>query len=269
MTRSNRNAFTLVELLVVVGIISVLISLLLPALNKAREAAKTVSCLSTLRQFGQASANYSAENKGYLHPCYYGGQSLATPPASSSSLPEILSRYIPRTTQKNRAIWVCPNAYIESTNQYPLTYAANQGVHVNYTYDNAINNYAPIAWIDRSGKKHSSLKRVSQIRRPSEIVSIADASQSSGAWTTAGWLDWTSSNISEMYNPAVGDLPINQLAGWSWTNLDTGNYHMRYRHNSNRLGNALFVDGHADSFPFATPARPKGGLKMRNFATGY
>lgn len=59
----THRAFTLVELLVVIGVISVLIAILLPALNKAREAAKGVACLSNLRQLGQALTLYAGANR--------------------------------------------------------------------------------------------------------------------------------------------------------------------------------------------------------------
>lgn len=65
------NGFTLVELLVVVGVIAVLIALLLPALTKAREAANRIACASNLRSIGQGFLMYANDNKGNLPRTYW------------------------------------------------------------------------------------------------------------------------------------------------------------------------------------------------------
>ena len=68
-----RAAFTLVELLVVIGIIAVLISILLPTLGKARASARSVQCQSNLRQFFMADQNYMNRYRGWHMPGWVGG----------------------------------------------------------------------------------------------------------------------------------------------------------------------------------------------------
>lgn len=63
---ARRRAFTLVELLVVIGIIALLISILIPSLSRAKEQANRVKCLSNLRQLGMAFVMYANENKGWF-----------------------------------------------------------------------------------------------------------------------------------------------------------------------------------------------------------
>src|SRR5687768_12447642 len=64
------GAFTLVELLVVIGIIALLISILMPALTRAREASERIACLSNVRQIGMGFHQYADAHRGSLPPLF-------------------------------------------------------------------------------------------------------------------------------------------------------------------------------------------------------
>src|SRR4051794_7461179 len=108
--RRQTTGFTLIELLVVIGIIAVIISMLLPSLNRARQQAYSAQCLSNLKQVGQAALIYAAENKGWLPPGHMGNPGAATASISRTNSFLDYGSQLPDGTTGNPNRWAVSEA---------------------------------------------------------------------------------------------------------------------------------------------------------------
>lgn len=176
--RSARGAFTLVELLVTIAVIVILISLLLPALNKARETANSMKCISNQKQIGFAALQYAQDNKDwgvpaadgttyqrwtyFLKPYLYPNVRFVGTTQFANMMQNTASG-----TWKIYGVFECPSQ--------PLKEGTKAMIHGNHY---ALNSY--LANNMTSGGTVSHSRNYNRVRRPSGRFLLGDCFSSTG-----------------------------------------------------------------------------------------
>ncbi len=162
----RRKQFTLLELLIVIAIISVLAAMLLPALNKARDKAKSSACIGNLKQIGVYSLLYADDYDGWIVPAQ---QKNPGPDTTINDIivgtdlfwAETLGAYYIRDRAGYISMFSCPAMpeKMGGTGNYPFTH---YGV-APYVSGSLYGTYAALGG-----------RRISSVRRPSEWILAAD-----------------------------------------------------------------------------------------------
>jgi prepilin-type N-terminal cleavage/methylation domain-containing protein/prepilin-type processing-associated H-X9-DG protein len=241
----SSSGFTLVELLVVIGIIALLIAVLMPALSGARRNAAKVKCLSNLRQIGLAFSLYAGEHKEFWPVAVHEKTSAVFPVPEERRWYDLVAKYIASAKvdkamdiaaiRERSVIWGCPDWHKEHFDPNNPTDVLRPGYGM---------NYYPTYFVDGDVKglaymtgANGRYPRVTKYSNPSQRLLLADSvthviSTPATFGPTGKWFPYDPVVFGAFYVDGARHLKMGTAKAASYGSPGL---------------NALFCDGHADT----------------------